>query len=89
MSPNDFPCTVFDTGTLGAFKGAVKHWWFPRVCFCPFSVEHVLAGLRKQFITNFVFPAWACAADFNDDNNNKSKVMRRGAGGMEMLIECM
>ena len=25
-------------------------------------------GLRKQFINNFVFPTWACAAGFN---NNK------------------
>ena len=29
----------------------------------------MLVGLCKQFIKNFVFPTWACAAGFN--NNNK------------------
>ena len=27
-------------------------------------------GLRKQFINNFVFPTWACAAGFNTNNKN-------------------
>ena len=26
---NDLPCTVFDTGTLDGFKGAVKSWLLP------------------------------------------------------------
>ena len=30
-------------------------------------------GLRKQFINNFVFLTWACAAGFN--NNNTSNVI--------------
>ena len=35
-----------------------------------FSVAQVLVGLQKQFISNFAFPTWACAAAFN--KNNKS-----------------
>ena len=31
-----------------------------------FSVTQVLVGLRKQFVNNFVFPTWACAAGFNN-----------------------
>ena len=27
-------------------------------------------GLRKQFMNTFVFPTWACAAGFNNNNNN-------------------
>ena len=42
---------------------------FPELCFLKFSVLHVLVGLRKQFINNFVFPARAIAAGFN--NNKK------------------
>ena len=26
--------------------------------------------LHKQFINNFVFPTWACAASFYNENNN-------------------
>ena len=40
---------------------------FPELCF-QFSVAQVLVGLRKQFINNFVFPTWACAASFNNNN---------------------
>ena len=29
----------------------------------------VLVRLRKKFINNFVFPTWACAAGFNNNNN--------------------
>ena len=32
-------------------------------------------GLRKQFIDNFVFPTWDCAADFNNNNNNNNYKM--------------
>ena len=34
-----------------------------------FSVAQALLGLRKQFIQNIVFPSWACAAGFNNNNN--------------------
>ena len=37
-----------------------------------FSVGQVLVGLGKQFINNFVFPIWDCAADFNNNNINKN-----------------
>ena len=37
----------------------------------PFSVvSQVLVGLRKHFINNYVFPAWAGATGFNNNNNN-------------------
>ena len=42
----------------------------PELCFIQFAVAQELVGLRKEFINNFVFPTWACAAGFNDDNNN-------------------
>ena len=34
-----------------------------------FSVAQVLVGLQKQFINRFIFPTWAYAAGF--ENNNK------------------
>ena len=40
------------------------------LCFLPFWVAQVLVGLRKKFINNLVFPAWPCAAGFNNNNNN-------------------
>ena len=30
--------------------------YFPELCFFQFTVAHVLMGLRKQFISNIVFP---------------------------------
>ena len=33
-------------------------------------MTQVLAGLRKQFVNNFVFPIWASAAGLNNKNNN-------------------
>ena len=46
--------------------------YFHELCFLQFSVAPVLVGLRKQFINNFVFSTWACAAGFNKYNNNNS-----------------
>ena len=43
--------------------------YFPEFCFLQFSMAQVLVGFRRQFINNFVFHTWACAAGFN--NNNK------------------
>ena len=40
---------------LDGLKGAVIVGCF-RECVFQFSVAQVLAGLRKQFINNFVFP---------------------------------
>ena len=31
----------------------------------------MLVGMHKHFINNFVFPTWACAAGFNNNNDNK------------------
>ena len=64
---NDLPYTVFDTGTLDRFKGAVNRCCFPGFVFQ--FVAQVIVGLRKQFINNFVFTTSACAAGFY--NNNK------------------
>ena len=64
----DLPYTVFDTGTLDGFKSAVNLWLLPRVLFF-FSAAQGLVGLLKKFISNFDFPTWACAAGFNNNNN--------------------
>ena len=57
---------MFDTGTLdGLVRG---HWFLPSVVFFHLFVAQVYVGLRKQFMNNFLFPTWGCAADFN---NNK------------------
>ena len=46
--------------------------------FLSFSAAQVLVGLRKQFMNNFVFPTLACAAGFNNnDNNNIATVLLR------------
>ena len=42
---------------------------FPEFVF-QFYFAHVLMGLRKQLINNFVFSTWACAAGFNNNRNN-------------------
>ena len=69
---NYIPYTAFDTRTLDGFKGAVNRWLLPWAVFS-FSVAQVLVRLRKQFINNFVFPTWACAAGFNNNNNVRAK----------------
>ena len=66
---NDLPCTVFDTGTLDGFRGAVNRWLLPYVVFSSVFRGAGASGLRKQFINNF-FPTRACAAGFNNNNNN-------------------
>ena len=68
----DLPYTVFYTGTLDWFKGAVIPWLPPWDVFS-FSVAQVLVVIGKQFINNFVFPTWACAAGFNNNYNNNIK----------------
>ena len=72
---NDLPYTVFDTGMLNGFKGAVNRWLLPRVVFFQFSVAQVLVGLRKKFMNFFVFPTWTCAAGFNNNNSNNNLTM--------------
>ena len=66
---NDHPYSVFYTVTLDWLKAAVNRWLLPRVCF---SVLRGAGGcgVAKQFISNFVFPTWACDAGFNNNNNN-------------------
>ena len=42
-------------------------------CFLQFSIAQVLVWLRKQFINNFVFPAWASAPGYNNNNNSNNR----------------
>ena len=53
---------------------------FPELCFLQFSMAQVLVGLRKQFMNNFVFPTWACAAGLN---NNTAQVEQRKEGASD------
>ena len=59
---------MFDTGTLDGFTGTIKLVASMSLFFC-FSEVQVLVGLRKQFVNKFVFPTWACAAGFNNNND--------------------
>ena len=43
---NHLPYTVFDTGTLDGFKGAVNRW-FPELCFLQFSDGAGACGVAK------------------------------------------
>ena len=71
---NDVPYTVLDTGTLDWFNGASQ----PLVASLSyFFMAQVLVGLRKQFINNFVFLTWACAAGFNNYNNNDNYIVSK------------
>ena len=42
------------------------------LCIFQFSVAQVLLGLRKPFLTNFVFPTWTSAGGFKTNNNSVS-----------------
>ena len=53
---NDLPYTVFDTGTLDGFKGAVNRWLLPSVVFSSVFRGAVSCWFQKQFINSFVFP---------------------------------
>ena len=58
---NDLPYTVFDTGSLDGFKGAVNHWLLPWVCFSVFTWRRCLWG-RVSNLLKKCFPIGACAA---------------------------
>ena len=68
---NDLPYTVFDTGKLDGFKGAVNRCCFPEFV-CQFSVTQVLVGLRNQFINKSIFSTLACVAGFNNNKKNNN-----------------
>ena len=58
---NDLPYTVFDTGTLDGFKGAVNRWLHPRVCFpvfCDAGDCGVEKAIYKQFFSHFGLCSW-------------------------------
>ena len=58
---NDFPYSVFDTGTLDGFKGAVKRWLLPWIVFSCLPWRMCLWGWEINF-KKFVFTTWARAA---------------------------
>ena len=46
-------------------------------CFSEFLFSFLwYRCLCKQFMNNFVFPTWACAAGFNNNNKTEEKVRR-------------
>ena len=65
---NDLPYTVLGTERWMSSREQSTVGCFPELCFLQFSVVQVLVGLRKQFINNFVFSTWACAAGFHNNN---------------------
>ena len=68
---NSLPYAVFDTLAEPWMGWRVQSTGgcFPELCCLQFFVAQVLVGLRKQLLNNFVFPTWACAADFNNNIN--------------------
>ena len=60
---------MFDTGTLDGFLGSSQSLVASLSLFFSFSVVQVLVGLRKQFMSNFVFITYACAADCYNNYN--------------------
>ena len=61
---------MFDTGTLDGLREQSIVGGVPQFVF-QFCAVKVLVRLRKQFIDYFVFPTWACAAGFNNNNNDR------------------
>ena len=56
---------------------------FSELRFLKFSVAQLLVGLRKQFINNFVFPTWALAAGFN---NNNTKMLVNAQSNIPLMM---
>ena len=52
---NDLPPSVFDSGTLNGFKGAVNRCLLPQRLFF-FSVAQVRVGLLCNFVNVLFFP---------------------------------
>ena len=51
---NDLPYTVFDSGTLDGFKGAVNRWLLPWVCFSVFRGAGA-CGVAKEIYKQLCF----------------------------------
>ena len=65
-----------DPEKLDEFKRAVNRWLLPLVVFFfNFPWRRYNCGLEKHFLNNFVFPVWACAAGFNNNNNINNVVV--------------
>ena len=66
---NDLFSSVFDSGMLSGFKGAVNLSLFISVCFLFFFSGAGACGVALQFCKRSVFPTWAGVAYFNNNNN--------------------
>ena len=53
---NDLPYTVFDTGTLDGFKGAVNRWLLPWVVFSSVFRGRGACGVAKAIYKQLCFP---------------------------------
>ena len=64
---NGLTYTVFNTGTMDGYKGAVNCWLLSKVVvFFSFPRRQCL-GVVKAVLTLVVFPTLACAACFNNN----------------------
>ena len=68
-----FPYSVFNTGTLDGFMGAVNCWFLPWVVFS--SVFRGALWDSKATYKQLHFSTWACAAGFNNNNILAYKVI--------------
>ena len=64
---NDLPYTVFDTGTLDGFKGAVKRWMLSWDCFS------VFCGRTSETTATAVTSATSAAADTSETTEPTAK----------------
>ena len=65
---------MFDTWRLDGFNGCSQPLIASLSCVSfQFSVANVIVVLREEFVNNFFFSAWGCAAGFNINNNNNVK----------------
>ena len=71
---NGLPFTVFDTGTLNGFKGAVKRWLLSSVVFFIFRGAGA-CGVAKAIDKQFCFSHLGLYAGFNNNNNLYALVM--------------
>ena len=53
---SDLPYTVFDTGTLDGFKGAVDRWLLPCIVFCSVFRDINACGVAKAIYKQFFPP---------------------------------
>ena len=72
---NDFPTLCLTPERWMGSRVQSTVGCYHELCFLQFSMAQVLVGLRNQFMDNFVFHTWACAAGFYNNNNNNNKAL--------------